>query len=80
MCMYVSLYIYWADQNVCLDFSIASCWKTQMLWPTPIEVATRSSILAWRIPRREEPGRLQSMKPQSLTLLSDHAGTIHLHI
>jgi len=24
------------------------------------EMATHSSILAWRIPRREEPGRLQS--------------------
>ena len=28
------------------------------------EVATHSSILAWRIPRREEPGRLQSMGSQ----------------
>ena len=25
------------------------------------EVATHSSILAWKIPRTEEPGRLQSM-------------------
>ena len=25
------------------------------------EMATHSSILAWRIPWREEPGRLQSM-------------------
>ena len=28
------------------------------------EMATHSSILAWRIPRREEPGRLQSMGSQ----------------
>ena len=27
-------------------------------------VATHSSILAWRIPWTEEPGRLQSMGPQ----------------
>ena len=27
-------------------------------------MATHSSILAWRIPRTEEPGRLQSMGPQ----------------
>ena len=27
-------------------------------------MATHSSILAWRIPRREEPGRLQSMGSQ----------------
>ena len=28
------------------------------------EMATRSSILAWKIPRTEEPGRLQSMGSQ----------------
>ena len=32
----------------------------------PLEkgMATHSSILAWRIPRMEEPGRLQSMGSQ----------------
>ena len=32
----------------------------------PLEkgMATHSSILAWRIPRTEEPGRLQSMGSQ----------------
>ena len=29
--------------------------------PLEKEIATHSSILAWRIPWREEPGRLQSM-------------------
>ena len=29
--------------------------------PLEKEMATHSSILAWRIPRREEHGRLQSM-------------------
>ena len=29
--------------------------------PLEKEMATRSSILAWKIPWREEPGRLQSM-------------------
>ena len=33
--------------------------------------ATHSSILAWRIPWPEEPGRLQSMGLQSGTRLSD---------
>ena len=33
-------------------------------------MATHSSILAWRIPRTEEPGRLQTMGLQK-TLLSD---------
>ena len=28
------------------------------------EMATHSSILAWRIPWTEKPGRLQSMGPQ----------------
>ena len=36
-------------------------------------MATHSSILAWKIPRTEEPGRLQSMGSQkSWTQLSDY--------
>ena len=35
------------------------------------EMATHSSILAWKIPWTEEPGRLQSMGSQSRTRLSD---------
>ena len=34
-------------------------------------MATHSSILAWRIPWTEEPGRLQSMGSQSWTQLSN---------
>ena len=34
-------------------------------------MATQSSILAWRIPWTEEPGRLQSMGSQSWTRLSE---------
>ena len=35
-------------------------------WEDPLEeeMATHSSILAWRIPWMEEPGRLQSMESQ----------------
>ena len=35
-------------------------------WEDPLEkeMATHSSIFAWRIPWREEPGRLQSMGSQ----------------
>ena len=35
-------------------------------WEDPLEkeTATHSSILAWKIPRTEEPGRLQSMESQ----------------
>ena len=35
-------------------------------WEDPLEkgLATHSSILAWIIPRTEEPGRLQSIESQ----------------
>ena len=39
--------------------------------PLQKEMATHSSILAWRIPWTEEPGGLQSMGSQSWTQLSD---------
>ena len=52
-------------------------------WEDPLEkeMVTHSSILAWRIPRMEEPGRLQSTGSQrvghdwatSLSFLSFHA-------
>ena len=37
-----------------------------LAWEDPLEntVATHSSILAWKIPWTEEPGRLQSMGSQ----------------
>ena len=38
--------------------------------PLEKEMATHSSILAWRIPWTEKPGRLQSMWLQSETRLS----------
>ena len=43
-------------------------------------MATHSSILAWRIPWTEEPGRLQSMRSQSWTQLSNFTFTFHFHI
>ena len=41
-------------------------WETQVRslgWEDPMEkeMATHSTTLSWRIPWREEPGRLQSM-------------------
>ena len=41
-------------------------WIQSLGWRDPLEegVATRSSILAWRIPWTEEPGGLQSMGSQ----------------
>ena len=39
--------------------------------PLEKEMATHSSILAWRIPWTEEPGRLQAMGRKSQTRLSN---------
>ena len=38
-------------------------WVQSLGWEDPLEeeMATHSSILAWRIPWTEEPGALQSM-------------------
>ena len=43
--------------------------------PLEKEMATHSSILAWRIPWTKEPGRLQSMGSQEWTRLSDYTTT-----
>ena len=42
-------------------------------------MAAHSSILAWKIPWLEEPGRLQSMGSLSWTRLSDFTFTFHFH-
>ena len=56
--------------------SLLAVWETRLQslgWEDPLEeeMAKHSSILAWKIPWMEEPGRLQSMGSQSQTLLSD---------
>ena len=61
--------------------NLSAMQETQVLslgWEDPLEkgMFTHSSILAWRIPWTEEPGRIQSMGPQSQTRLkrlSTHA-------
>ena len=44
-------------------------------WEDPLEesMATHSSVLAWKIPRREEPHGLQSLGSQRATRVSDCA-------
>ena len=44
-------------------------WVRSLSWEDPLEkgTATHSSILAWRIPWTEQPGRLQSMGSQVVT-------------
>ena len=47
--------------------AVQETWVLSLGWEDPLEeegMATRSSILAWRIPWTEEPGRLQSMGSQ----------------
>ena len=42
-------------------------------------MAPHSSTLAWKISRTEEPGRLQSMGPLSMTRLRDFTFPFHFH-
>ena len=45
-------------------------WVRSLGWEDPLEkgMATHSSILAWRIPWMEEPGRLQLMGSERVGL------------
>ena len=53
------------------DVSLISRWED----PLQKEMATHPSILAWKIPWTEEPGRLQSVKSQGVRhdLVTEHA-------
>ena len=55
-------------------------WVQSLGWEDLLEkeMATHSSILAWKIPWTEEPGRLQSMGSQSQTRLSDFPFTLYI--
>ena len=59
-------------------------WVQSLGWEDPLEkgMAPHSSILAWRIPRTEEPGRLQSMgcKESDMTEVTEHAGNPSLTV
>ena len=46
--------------------AVQETWVQSLGWEDPLEkeMATHSSILAWRIPWTEEPGGLQSMGSQ----------------
>ena len=50
-------------------------------WDDPLEegMVTHCSVLAWRIPRTEEPGGLQSTGLQSQTRVSDYLTHTHTH-
>ena len=48
--------------------AVQETWVQFLDWEDPLEkeMATHSSILAWRVPWTEEPGRLQSMGSQTV--------------
>ena len=66
----------WASLVVQMAKESPAVWETwiwSLGWEDPLEkgMAAHSSILAWRIPWTEEPGRLQSTGSQSWTQLSN---------
>ena len=48
--------------------AVRETWIRSLGWEDPLEegMATHSSILAWRLPWTEEPGRPQSMWSQRI--------------
>ena len=48
--------------------AMCETWVLSLGWEDPLEkeMAIHSSILAWRIPRKEESGGLQSMRSQTV--------------
>ena len=82
-----SVYIYWAMLGAVdlvgshvKNLSTLQQTKVRSLgWEDPLKkgMATHSSILAWRIPWTEEPGKLQSRGLQ--TIAQDWATNTHTH-
>ena len=67
----IALYLVWASlvaQLVKNPPVMQVAWVQSLGWEDPLEkgTATHSSILAWRIPWTEEPGRLYSMVSNSV--------------
>ena len=61
------------------DYVIINIYTIRVKGMTVIEMATHSSILAWRIPWTEEPGRLQSMGSHK-ELDTTEWLTLHFHV
>ena len=84
VCVYICMciYIYGASLVAQMVKKLTAMWETwvqSLGWEDPLEegMATYSSILAWRIPWRQEPSGLQSMGSQRVR----HDGaTKHTHI
>ena len=70
MCIYIYTHIYvWTSLVAQMVKHLPTTWETRVRSlgqedPLEKEMATHSSVLAWRIPWTEEPGGLQSMGSQ----------------
>ena len=60
------VHIFLVSQTVKNLRAMRETWVQLLGWKNPLEkgMATHSSILAWKTPWTEEPGRLQSMRSQ----------------
>ena len=79
ICLYVSMA--WASLVAQRLKRLPPVWETRVRslgWEDPLEkeMATHSGILAWRIPRTEKPGRLQSTGRKE----SDTTEQLHLRV
>ena len=61
MCVYVWL------SPVMVHLKLPQCVPIGCTPTLDKEVATHSSVFAWKIPQTSEPGRIQSMRSQSWT-------------
>ena len=64
-----SLVVYWLSgkESACSVQETLEIWVQSLGGKDPLEkMATHSSILAWKIPQAEEPGRLLPMGSQEL--------------
>ena len=63
--IYTFYYIVWASlvAQIVKNLPAMQTWALSLGYEDPLEesMVTHSSILTWRIPRTEEPGRLQSI-------------------
>ena len=57
--------------------AVQESWVRSLGWEDPLEkeMAIHSSTVTWKIPRTEEPGRLQSMGRKE----SDTTEQLHFH-
>ena len=67
--LYIHIHIFRAPLVTQRSKRLPAMWETRVRSlsredPLEKEMATHSSIIAWRIPWREDPGRLQSMGSQ----------------